>query len=141
MKIHGEHRLILVFILLVLFVFPAIGVTPQRKFLVANASGEGTIKFGQEEFKLHSVVVKLFADGKAEINLVTDITVFITGKWTKSADPKTIDLEITGTVTEGRLDGGGKLLLTNDRKSIAGLNLEVVNKFTKNKITIDFTAK
>jgi hypothetical protein len=136
-----RNKLVSVLVLVTLLALTGLAAPPQRKFLVANANGDGAIKFGQEEFKLHSIVVKLFQDGKAEISLVTDITVFITGKWSRTTNPKTIDLQITGTVTEGRLEGGGKLALTDDRKSIAGLNLEVVNKFTKNTITVNFTAK
>jgi hypothetical protein len=41
----------------------------------------------------------------------------------------------------GNLDGGGKLFLTDDRKSITGLKLQVMNKTTKKNVTADFTAK
>lgn len=108
--------------------------------LVASAKGEGTIKLGKEEFQLHAVVVKLFADGKAELNLITDITVFITGTWSRAQETdKSIDLKITSSVTGGNIDGGGKLLLTDDRKSISGLKLQLVNKASR-KITVDFVA-
>ena len=110
--------------------------------LVATANGEGKIKLGKEEFKLHAIVVKLFQNGKAEINLITDITVFIEGTWSRGNEAdKTIDLKITGNSMSGNLDGGGKLFLTDDRKSISGLKLQVMNKTTKNNVTADFTAK
>ena len=110
--------------------------------LVASANGEGKIKLGKEEFKLNAVVVKGFQDGKIEINLVTDITVFISGTWSRANEnDKTIDVKITGGSTSGNLDGGGKLLLSDDRKSITGLKLQLVNKITKKTITADFTAK
>jgi hypothetical protein len=50
-------------------------------------------------------------------------------------------LKITGGSVSGNLDGGGKLLLTVDRKSITGLNLQVVNHATKKVIKADFVAK
>jgi len=110
--------------------------------LVASANGEGTIKLGKEEFKLNAVVVKGFQDGKIEINLVTDITVFISGTWSRANDnDKIIAVKITGNSTSGNLDGGGKLILSDDRKSITGLKLQVVNKITRKTITADFTAK
>jgi hypothetical protein len=110
--------------------------------LVASAKGEGTIKLGKEEFKLNGVVVKLFADGKAELNLITDITVFITGTWSRTAETdKSIDLKITSSVTGGNLDGGGKLFLTDDRKSISGLKLQMVSKASRKTVTAEFVAK
>jgi hypothetical protein len=110
--------------------------------LVATVNGEGKIKLGKEEFKLHAIVVKLFQNGKAEINLITDITVFIEGTWSRGNEAdKTIDLKITGNSMSGNLDGGGKLFLTDDRKSITGLKLQVMNKTTKKNVTADFTAK
>jgi len=141
MRIHSKPGVIYIFTVLMLFTVSAIAMGQENKSLVTTAKGEGAITFGQEQFKIHSVVVKLFEDGKAEINLITDISVFITGKWSRGSDAKTIDLDITGTVTEGRLEGGGKLFLSDDRKSIKSLNLEVVNKLTKNTIKVDFVTK
>jgi hypothetical protein len=110
--------------------------------LVASAKGEGTIKLGKEEYKLNAVVVKLFADGKAELNLITDITVFITGTWSRAKETdKDIDLKITSSVTGGNLDGGGKIFLTDDRKSISGLKLQMVNKASRKTVTAEFVAK
>jgi hypothetical protein len=40
-------------------------------------------------------------------------------------------LKITQGSAGGNLDGGGKLPLTDDRKSIAGLTLQIVNKAAK----------
>jgi hypothetical protein len=114
----------------------------QPDSLVASAKGEGEIKIGKEEFKLEAVVVKLFGDGKAELQLITEITVFIEGTWSRTpTDEKSIDLKITGSVTARNLSGGGKILLTDDRKSIAGLKLQVVNKVSRRNITADFVAK
>jgi len=110
--------------------------------LVLSANGEGKIKLGKEEFKLNAVVVKGFQDGKIEINLVTDITVFISGTWSRANETdKTIDIKITGNSVSSNLDGGGKIFLTDDRKSITSLKLQVANKMTKKIVTADFVAK
>jgi hypothetical protein len=110
--------------------------------LVVSASGEGTIKLGKEEFKLNAVVAKGFQDGKIEIHLVSDITIFISGTWSRANEnDKTIDIKITGGSTSGNLEGGGRIILTDDRKSITALKIQVVNKITKKTVTADFTAK
>ena len=114
----------------------------QPASLVTSASGEGKIKLGREEFKLNGVVVKLFEDGKAELNLISDITVFIAGTWSRPPDDdRSIDLKITGNVTAKNLTGGGKILLTEDRKSIAAMKLQVFNKVSRKNITADFVTK
>ena len=118
----------------------AVGQQPAS--LVVTANGKGTIKIGKEEFKLHVVVVKVFEDGKAEIHLITDITVFIQGSWKRSSETsRDIDLKITGNAMSNNMDGGGKLVLGEDKKSISGLKLEVVNKISKRVIKVNFVAK
>ena len=122
--------------------FTGVAADDPPASLVASAKGEGTIKLGKEDYKLNAVVVKLFTDGKAELNLITDITVFITGTWSRENETaKTIDLKITSSVTGGNLDGGGKIFLTDDRKSISGLKLQVVSKVSRKTITAEFVAK
>lgn len=131
-----------VLMFLMMLTFAGSAVAQQPKSLVATANGEGSIKFGKEEFKVYAVVVKLFADNTAEISLVTDFTVYVSGTWSRTDDAsKEIALKITGGSASGNLDGGGKLLLTDDRKSIAGLNLQGVNKATKKVVKADFLAK
>ena len=142
MRINPNRAGVAVTTFLILLTCAAAAVAQQPKSLVASASGEGTIQFGKEEFKVYAVVVKCFEDGKTEINLVSDITVFISGTWSRANETgKTIDVKITGGSVSGNLDGGGKIQLTEDRKSIAGLSLQVVNKTTKKVIKADFTAK
>ena len=140
-QVHQKHTAIAISILLALLAPPRIAGGQQTKSLVASASGEGTIRLGKEQFKISAVVVKLFEDGKAEINLVTDITVFINGTWSSGDNEKVIDLKITGNVSAGNMAGSGKLFLGEDRKSIAGLKLEVLNKISRKVIKADFVAK
>ena len=138
-----KHSAITVFTFCALLTLGSVAFAqdPQPS-LVVSANGAGKIKLGKEEFNLNAVVAKGFQDGKIEINLVTDITVFISGTWSRATEnDKTIDLKITGGSTSGNLDGGGKLILSDDRKSITSLKLQLVNKITKKTITADFTAK
>jgi hypothetical protein len=142
MRINPNRTWIAVLAFLTMLMLAGLTAAQQPKSLVATANGEGSIKFGKEEFKIYSVVVKCFEDGKAEISLVTDITVFVNGTWSRADDRSNeISLKITGGSVSGNLDGGGKLLLTVDRKSITGLNLQVVNRTTKKVIKADFVAK
>ena len=133
-----KRKLITICVCAFLLGLPGIAAGQQQKSVVASANGEGTIRLGKEEFKLHAVVVKLLEDGKAEINLITDITVFVAGTWSRENDAdKSIDL----TMTASNLEGGGTLLLGEDRKSIAGLRMEVINRISRKIITVDFVAK
>ena len=133
-----KRKLVAIFVCAFLLGLAGSAVGQEQKSLVANANGQGTIRFGKEEFKLHAIVVKLFEDGTGEMNLLTDIMVFIAVKWSRNNDTdKSIDLNTTAS----NLEGGGKLLLREDRKAIAGLKMEVFNKTSKKTIKVDFTAK
>ena len=125
---------------LLLLTLTVTAVGQENPSLVASASGEGTIKLGNKEFKLHAVVVKLFEDSKAELHLMTDITVFANGNWARGDDSaKEIELKITGNAV-ANIEGGGKIFLAEDRKSLKGLKLQMVNKISRKLITVDFTA-
>ena len=138
-----KHSAITLFTLCALLALCSVAIAQDPPAsLVVSANGEGKVKLGKEEFKLNAVVVKGFQDGKIEINLVTDITAFISGTWSRANETdKTIDVKVTGGSNSGNLEGGGKIILTDDRKSIASLKLQVVNKITKKTITADFVAK
>ena len=141
MRIAQNQKSIALSIFLLLLTVSVTAVGQESTSLVASANGEGTIKLGREEFKLHAVVVKLFEDGKAEIQLITDITVFAKGTWSRNDEAsKNIDLKITGGVASN-VDGGGKLFLSDDRKAIKGLKLEVSNRISRKVIKVDFAAK
>lgn len=108
---------------------------------LAHANGEGKIKLGQEQFKINGVVVKLLDDGKVEITLIADITIFVSGTWVQSADSKQdFDLTFTDETSRGGLDGTGKLTLGPDN---SGLRLTVKGKSraTKKPVEVTFAAK
>ena len=108
---------------------------------LAHANGEGKLKIGQEQFKVNGVVVKLLDDGKVEITLIADITIFVTGTWAKSANSQQdFDLTFTDATSRGGLDGTGKLTLAPDN---SGMRLSVKGKSraTKKPIEVTFAAK
>src|SRR5436190_11341262 len=131
-----RYSAISVLALSALLITSAVFAQDPSPSLVVSANGDGKIKLGKGEFKLNAVVVKGFQDGKIEINLATDITVFINGTWSRTSEnDKTIDVKITGGSVSGNLEGGGQLFLTDDRKSISRLKLQLVNKTTKKTIS------
>lgn len=108
---------------------------------MAHANGAGTLKVGQEQFKVNGVIVKLLDDGKLEITLIADITIFVTGTWVKSANSQQdYDLSFTDTTSRGGLEGNGKLTLAPDN---SGMRLSVKGKSraTKKPIEVSFAAK
>jgi hypothetical protein len=123
-----------------LLIFAIAATGQEQQSIVARANGNGTITLGKEQFKLYEVVVKLFENGSAELNLISDIQVFVQGSWARTNDPNTIDLKITGS-SASSLEGGGKLLLRDDHKSIAGLKLQMSTKTSGRTVKVDFTAK
>ena len=128
-------------LLLILVVAPTLAVAQQPNSEAVSTNGEGAIKIGREEFKLHAVIVKLFEDGAAELNLASDITIFISGKWTSRDVKEGIDLVITGGATKGGLTGTGKLFLSDDRKSIVSLKLQAVNTSSRRNIEVNFSGR
>jgi len=137
-----EHKLkLLVFSLLMVIALSAFTAGQEPKSLLATAKGSGLLKLGQEQFKIYSVVIKLVDDGKVEISLVSDITVFVSGTWSRGDESqKTIKLNITGTASGGGIEASGTLLLRADGKSIDQLRLQGASKTTKRNIGVSFQA-
>lgn len=128
------------FTLFTVLAMPSLASPQESTFLLATARGQGTLKVGREEFKVTSVVVKLKEDGTAEITLVTDLQLFVTGTWSKPEDPgKGIDLKITGGTTAS-VEGSGKVFLRPDGKSIDRLTIEGISSAAKRKIQLNFVS-
>jgi len=142
MQLKRKHQILFVTLTtLLLLLIPAFAFQEQKS-RVASADGEGTLRIGRETFKVSTVVVKLIEDGTAEITLVTDITVFVSGTWKRSNDSeKVIDVNITGAATKGGVEGSGKIFISDDGKSLAKLKFQAVNKITNRSVELDFVAK
>ena len=108
---------------------------------LAHANGEGRLKVGQEQFKISAVNVKLLDDRKAEIILVADITIFLSGSWSQNAESQdSFDIQITGGASPGGLEGGGKLTLGKDTKDMR-LTLKGKSTTTKKNVEVYFVGK
>jgi hypothetical protein len=125
---------------IVLFLTTTSFAATEEKYRLGSAKGNGTLKVGAEEFKITSVVIKLMENGKAEINLISEITVFISGTWSRSANANEINIQITGDASAGSFEGSGKLLL-RDRKTIDRLTLQGTARTSKRQIEINFVAE
>ena len=109
---------------------------------LAHSEGQGWLKVGEETFKISSVIVKLLPDRKAEITLVTDITVFLNATWSNRGDSQTaFDLEIVGGATASGIQGTGRLVLGDDGKSVSKLSLKGVSKTSKRTFQSEFEGK
>jgi len=114
----------------------------ENQSRLAVASGQGTLRVGEERFKINSVIVKLIEDRKAEITLVSDITVFLTGTWSNHGESQEeVDLEVTGGANPGGMEGRGKVFLTSDGKSITRLSLKGMSRTSKRPVEANIAAK
>lgn len=126
--------------ILVLSIFTASAQNGEHR--LAHANGAGTLKVGQEQFKVNAVVVKLLEDRKVELTLVSDITVFISGTWSQNADSQDqYEIQITGGASPGGLDGSGRVTLSKESNSNVKLILKGKSRTTKKNIEVYFVSK
>ena len=133
------QRFVALFVLMILAVAPAWS-TQDSESIVAQANGNGVLKLGDEEFKVTSVVIKLFKDGKAEINLVSELIIFVSGTWSRDTNSKQIDLKIRGGATGGGVEATGELTLRGESRSIDRISLQGQSKTTHRKVMLNFQA-
>ena len=133
------RRFVALFVLIILAVAPAWSMQDSES-IVAHANGNGLLKYGDEEFKVTAVVIKLFKDGKAEINLLSELTIFVSGTWTRETDSKNINLKITGGATGGGVEASGELTLRGESRQIDRVSLQGESKTTHRKVSLNFQA-
>lgn len=137
-------RMIIAVTILVLSVFVtavAVVTAQEVNHRLAHANGQGTLKIGQEQFKVNGVIVKLQDDKKAELTLISDITIFISGTWSQNGESQeAFDLQISGGASPGGLEGAGKITLGKDPKDMR-LILKGKSRTTKKNIEVYFVGK
>lgn len=136
-------RMIAAAFILVISMFATSGATVAQKTQdrMTHANGEGTLKLGQEQFKITSIVVTLLDDQRAELRLVSDIIVFVSGTWTQNRESQEVfDLQITGGATPGGLECVGKLTVGKDSKDVQ-LILKGKSRTTKKPVEVYFVGK
>jgi len=139
------RRLILIiFVVTLATVGPSLSAAQaqENQERLAHSEGQGWMKVGEETFKISSVIVKLLPDRKAELTLVTDITVFLNATWSNRGDSQTaFDLEIVGGATASGIQGTGRLVLGDDGKSVSKLSLKGVSRTSKRTFQAEFEGK
>jgi hypothetical protein len=133
------RRFVALFVLIILVAAPA-WPTQDSESMLAHANGNGLLNYGDEQFKVTAVIIKLFKDGKAEINLISELTIFVSGTWSRDTNSKKINLKITGGATGGGLEASGELTLRGESRSIDHVFLEGQSKTTHRKVRLDFQA-
>jgi hypothetical protein len=140
-----DRKLILaasVFVLAMLSATFLVANAQESQERMVHANGKGTLKIGDEQFKISSAIVKLLPDHTAELTLVSDITIFLSAKWSNHPDSQQeFDLDVTGGATGGGVDAAGKLSLGDDGKSIKRLTIKGVSRTTKRAVEADFEGK
>lgn len=137
-----RRKLSVVAVLVMLGAMFVIAEGQENQSRLATANGQGTLRVGEERFKINTVIVKLMDDRKAEITLVSDITVFLTGTWSNHGEAQDeVDLEVTGGATPGGLEGRGKVFLTADGKSVTRLSFKGVSRTSKRALEANFAGK
>ena len=119
-----------------------VGKAQESQERLAHSNGQGTLKVGDEKFKINSVIIKLLPDRKAEVTLISDITIFLTATWSNhTGSPQEINLDMTDADSRGGLDGAGKAVLSTDGKSVTRLTLKGISRSTKRTVEVSFEGK
>jgi hypothetical protein len=112
----------------------------ESESIVAHAVGKGVLKYGDEEFKVTSVIIKLYKDGKAEINLTSELIIFVSGTWSRDANTQKLNLKITSGATGGGVEAAGDLTLRGESRTVDRVSLKGESRTTHRKVSLTFQA-
>lgn len=142
---HCNRKLIIttsMFVLVLLCGLFLAGEAQESQTRLAHANGTGTLRVGDERFKISSAIVKLLPDHTAEISVVSDITIFLTATWSNTTDSAhQFNLEFASGSSRGGLEGAGQATLSDDGKTLKRLTLKGVSRTTKRAVEADFEGR
>ncbi len=141
---HGKRKLIAAASVLILALLGATSVVQgqEKGERLAHSNGRGTLKVGDGQFKITSVIVKLIDDRKAELTLVSDITIFLTATWANHGESQQeFELDLRDSDSRGGFEGTGTVVLGNDGKSVTRLTLKGISRATKRPVAANFEGK
>ena len=140
LKLLMRRQSTLLLLLFALFFLPVYAQGQNSDSLTAVAKGHGVIANAVEERKFTAALAVLRQDGTVLITLYSDLQLQAQGTWSASkSSPEEILLKITGGEASGNATGTGKLLLSNDRKSIKELTIKG-RFFDGREIVVTFVA-
>lgn len=124
-----------------LLLIPFAVLAKRINSLTTTAKGHGELTVSKtEKRQISEVSVILKEGGEAQITIFADLQLFALGHWTEGVDStKGIDLRITGGIVDGNAIGTGKLLLRDDGKSIARIEINA-QSVTGGKVKVKFVA-
>jgi hypothetical protein len=118
----------------------SVAAQAQGDAVTLHGKGHGKISSTLEERNITAVLVVLRPNGTALITLISDLQLQADADWSASKTSSAeIELKITGGELSGNWSGSGKLILSNDRKSIKGLTIKG-QSFDERELTITFVA-
>lgn len=116
-------------VLLVLFagfLLPVCAQSQESEPLIIKAKGHGKLSSVVDDRQITAALVVLRQNGTALITVTADLLLQADGTWKATASsPEEIVLKITGGAVKGEVIGSGKLLLTEDRKSMKELTINL----------------
>jgi len=141
MRVTANALLLAIAVFLSLMPWSARAGQDEAKSKMVQSNGTGTLKLRDEAYKVDAVVIKLFEDGKTEMHIVSDITILVTGTWSRPADAsKPISLKITRGVA-GRLDATGELLIAANGESIESVSLQGESGMSHRRFSLTFRGR
>lgn len=128
-------------VLLAGFLLPVSAQSGESESLIISAKGHGKLSLVVDERKITSALVVLRQNGTVLITVTADLMLQAEGTWKATASsPEEIVLKITGGAVKGEVIGSGKLLLTEDRKSIKELTVNLTSSDGQ-EISVTFVAE
>ena len=122
-------------------VFGSISVNAQQvEPVTVYGKGHGSIVSTVEVRQIDAALVVLRPDGTALITLISDLQLHAEAQWsTSKSSAQEIELKITGGELSGNASGSGKLVLSDDGKSIKELLIKG-KSFDGRELTLNFVA-
>ena len=136
--LHWSELLMIVLFILVLSSVSA--QAQQEDAVTVYAKGHGSIVSTVEERNITAALVVLRPNGTALITLVSDLQLHAEAQWSASkSSSEEIELKITGGELSGNASGSGRLVLSDDRKSIKELMINA-KSFDGRELKLTFVA-
>jgi len=139
-RLSHRHN-ILTLVLFAGMFLPVAARAQEEDSVTVYARGHGSIVSTVEERNITAALVVLRPNGTALITLVSDLQLHAEAQWSASkSSSEEIELKITGGELSGNASGSGKLVLSNDRKSIKELMING-KSFDGRELKLTFVAE
>ena len=121
------------------FFLPVSAHAQEAEAVTVYAKGHGSLISTTDNRKIEAVLVVLRPDGTAVITLISDLQLRAEAQWSAKSSAQEVELKITGGELAGNASGSGKLVLTDDGKSIKELLIKA-KSFDGRDLTLTFVS-